>query len=182
MAAGRDPYRVLFVCTGNICRSAYAEVVARHMAPEGVEFSSAGTYALVGHGLDAPMAREAAARGADTSHKARQLARGMVEDADLVIVMAAEHRRYILDDWPALGRRTFIIGQVARELGRLPGDVGRGGITDHLWRNRTSEAGDDVPDPYRRGQSAAASAAAAIDGYLEVICGVLAGLGRASGG
>ena len=175
------PFRVLFVCTGNICRSAYADVVARHLALPGVEFSSAGTYALAGQGMDAPMASEAAARGIDASHTARQLTRPLVEGADLVVAMAAEHRRFILDDWPALGRRAFIIGHVSRELGRLPEGIGLDGLAGYLWQYRTSEDGDDVPDPYRRGQAAAAAAARTIDAHLETICGVLAQLGQGGG-
>ena len=45
---GDGVYRVLFVCTANICRSAYADVVARSRGIGGIEFLSAGTHALVG--------------------------------------------------------------------------------------------------------------------------------------
>lgn len=174
----RGPYRLLFVCTGNICRSAFAEVVARGRGVAGVEFSSAGVRAVVGEGMDPPMAGLVGRRGDASGHRARQLTREMMEEANLVIAMAADHRRFILDEWPALGRKAFVIGQVAREIGRLPEDIGLDGLVGHLWRHRSTEAGDEVVDPYGRGAVAAARAAEAIDRDVDAIVG---GLGRLLG-
>ena len=47
---------------------------------------------------------------------------------------------------------------------------------DHLWRHRTSNVGDEVADPYRRGPAAMRAAADQIDGYLETITSVLSRL------
>nr|NLI50183.1 hypothetical protein [Propionibacterium sp.] len=62
-----QPLNVLFVCTANICRSAYATVRARQLlgADAPVTVGSAGTHGWVDHPMDAPMAAEARARGAD---------------------------------------------------------------------------------------------------------------------
>lgn len=180
-AHGR-PYRVLFVCTGNIARSAYAAARSQHVAPPGVEFSSAGTGAVVGGGIDPPMLKHLADRGVPDGHQARQLAREMVEQADLVLVMGTEHRRYILDAWPTFGRKTFVIGQAAREMIHLPQDVTLQTLVDHLWRHRTPIPGDDVPDPHRRGAAAAAEASRLIDERLDVILPTLTVLaGRRNG-
>lgn len=162
-------YRVLFVCTANICRSAYADVVAQRDAPAGVTFNSAGIRALVGEGIDPPMAALVAGRGDPTAHRARQLTRELVAASDLIITMDTDHRRYILDEWPALGRKAFVIGHVAREMTRLPDDVTLDTLVEHLWRNRTAQINDGVPDPYRRGDAAAASAAGTIDRHLTAI-------------
>lgn len=170
------PYRILFVCTANICRSAYADVVANHDTPAGLEFRSAGVHALVNHPIDPPMAEQLPGRGNFENHRARQVTRDIVGGSDLILAMAAEHRRYILDEWPAMGRKTFLIGHVARELGRLPQDVTLEGLVDHLWRHRTSNVGDEVADPYRRGPAAMRAAADQIDGYLETITSVLSRL------
>lgn len=172
----RRAYKVLFLCTANICRSAYADVAANALAPAGLQFSSAGTRALVGEGIDPPMARELKVPADPESHRARQVTRDLVEDADLVLTMAGEHRRYLLDEWPAMGRKTYVIGHAARVLAALPGDVTLEGLTGHLWGHRTVEASDEVRDPYRRGQGAAQAAASQIDGHLEIILGVLGAL------
>ncbi|WP_185975844.1 sugar nucleotide-binding protein [Tessaracoccus rhinocerotis] len=164
-ARGPAPYKVLFVCTANICRSAYADVVARSAGVPGVEFSSAGTRALVDQAIDPPMAANVRA-GDPTAHRARQLTRDLVSEADLILTMGSDHRRYILDEWPTLGRKAFIIGHVARELAQLPEDVTLAGLVEHLWQHRSATPADEVADPYRRGDAAALGAANSIDGYL----------------
>lgn len=163
------PFTVLFVCTANICRSAYADVVARGRAVEGLNFASAGTQALVGELIDPPMADLVAGRGDTSAHVARQLTRDLVTDADLILTMAADHRRWILDEWPTLGRKAFVIGHAARVMAQLPPEVTLEGLVDYLWSHRSSDAGDDVADPYRRGPEAAATAAHQIDANLDVI-------------
>ncbi|TRY16462.1 low molecular weight phosphatase family protein, partial [Tessaracoccus rhinocerotis] len=75
---------MLFVCTANICRSAYADVVARSAGVPGVEFSSAGTRALVDQAIDPPRAANVRA-GDPTAHRARQLTRDLVSEADLIL-------------------------------------------------------------------------------------------------
>ena len=87
---GESRVRVVFVCTGNICRSPMAEVIARrafHDAGLGdrVTVSSVGTGDWhVGNGMDARAAAELAAHGYDTGHVASQLSPGD-HDADLVV-------------------------------------------------------------------------------------------------
>ena len=171
-------YKVMFVCTANICRSAYADVAARAAGLSGVEFMSAGTQALVGREIDPPMAARLESPSAADAHRAQQLTRNLLEDADLVLAMASDHRRYILDTWPMLGRKVFVIGHVARELARVPEGLTLDGLTDHLWRNRTSSPADDVADPYARGEAAAQLAADTIDAHLATILRVLAELPR----
>jgi len=163
------PYRVLFVCTGNISRSAYAEAAARARTPASLAFSSAGTHALVGHPIDPAMVNFTPDPKMATRHRARQLSRGILVNSDLVLAMEREHRRYLLDEWPDQSRKVFVLGHAARELACLPDEVTLGGLVEYLWRNRTSVPGDAVSDPYGRGDEAARAAARAIGGHLDSI-------------
>lgn len=156
-------YQVLFVCTGNICRSPYAEAVAAASGLAGAAFASAGTRAVRGAGIDPPM-EALLPEGVDASkHQARQITRDIAQRADLIVALAAEHRRWLLDSWPECGQKTFVIGQMAREFAALPQGMALADVPNQLRRRRTAVAGDDVPDPYRRGPAAAQEAASRID-------------------
>lgn len=88
--------KILFVCTGNTCRSALAEGIARREAIDrgliDFEVSSAGTSAWNGAPASDGGLLVALERGVDLSgHRARQLTREIVEDQDVVLVMGPHH-------------------------------------------------------------------------------------------
>jgi low molecular weight protein-tyrosine phosphatase len=86
--------RILFVCTGNICRSPTAEGVFRHFVKEAglatdVTSDSAGTHGYhVGEAPDPRTQRAAESRGYDLAAlRARQVSRNDFEDFDYVLAM-----------------------------------------------------------------------------------------------
>lgn len=84
-----DHPSVLFVCTGNICRSPFAEAAARHAYPH-IIASSAGTYAVVDSRATHHMQQVASDHGLDLSgHRARQI--DSVPQPDLVFGMEQQH-------------------------------------------------------------------------------------------
>jgi protein-tyrosine phosphatase len=98
--------RLLFVCTGNTCRSPMAAVIARSEAArrgaDDVEVESAGTAA--GDGDPAMPEAIAAARehGLDLDpHRTKALTAALVESADHVLVMTPEHGRRVKELFPA---------------------------------------------------------------------------------
>lgn len=88
---------LLFVCTGNTCRSPMAEAIARRIASERaldeVRVSSAGTSAWEGAAASDGALLVAMEHGLDLGgHRARVLSREVVEQADLILVMSPHHR------------------------------------------------------------------------------------------
>lgn len=91
------PFRILFVCTGNTCRSPLAEGIARReLERRGrgseVEVGSAGVAAAEGQGASEGSLTVAREEGLDLSgHRSRLLTREMALEADLVLGMSASH-------------------------------------------------------------------------------------------
>jgi protein-tyrosine phosphatase len=109
--------RVLFVCTGNICRSANAEQLFRaRYGGDSIEFSSAGIGALVGSGMPAQAAEISRQLGGEpAAHIARQLTQEMIAESDLVIGLSREHRSEVVRTYPRANRYAFTL----REFGRV---------------------------------------------------------------
>ena len=89
-------FRILMVCTGNICRSPMAEGLLRHLLPPSlatdITVQSAGTHGLHGNRAESFAVNAAAEYGADISdHRARVLSPSMVRSADLVLAMEKYH-------------------------------------------------------------------------------------------
>lgn len=88
---------LLFVCTGNTCRSPMAEAIARRLAGErGLEdltVASSGTSAWDGAPASDGALLVALEHGLDlNAHRAQVLSRELVEAADLILVMSPHHR------------------------------------------------------------------------------------------
>jgi protein-tyrosine-phosphatase len=112
-------HTVLFICTGNICRSPMAEAIARaRSAPDrGVRFGSAGVYALEGAPASGHAVRAASEAGADASgHKARSLTAEMIAAADEVYAMTAAHRVAVLRLVPEAAGRVHLLDPSGRDV------------------------------------------------------------------
>ncbi len=169
-AEEQDPLDVLFVCTANICRSPYMEMLARHLAEDGapIHFSSAGTHGFEGAPMDPEMAEKLLAKRIDPSGFAsRPITRELIAGSDLVLTADSTHRTMLLEDNPAAFRKIFTLGQFVEAARRLPPEVhGRALVESVGQRRGNADPALDVTDPYRRGPEAIAAAADHLDELL----------------
>ena len=172
-------FSVLFVCTGNICRSPTAEALARRELQRypgvPIQVSSAGSHALEGNPAASRSMLAAATRGANLErHFARELTRRRVRAADLILCMAAEHRPFVLSYDRGAADRTFLLATFARAasqwdwLATSPAEL----VALAAEHGREQE-GDDIDDPLGHPAEAYAACAERLDGLVVPVIAAL---------
>ena len=162
------PFRVLFVCIGNVCRSPVGERLLAARLPAGrFEVGSAGVGAMIGYAMSRYAAEELRSYGGDpTGFAARQMTPDLVEGSDLVLTATRELRSLVLAEVPTALRRTFTILEFAALAEQAEAATAATAVDLVGWaathRSMVANVEQDVPDPYRRGAHAHAMAAATI--------------------
>ena len=123
--------KILFVCSGNTCRSPLAAAIANKIfSDEGHDFdiSSAGTSALDGLPASRFAVEVAKSRSVELSnHQSRLLNRTLVREADLIVTMAASHRDTVGIIEPAALDHTYLLTEFCDdEDGDIPDPIGMG--------------------------------------------------------
>ena len=162
-------FRVLVVCSGNVCRSPLAERLLRArldaaLGPDAarVVVTSAGTSAMVGAAMDRRAAAVGEALGASSAgFVARAVTVADVAAADLVLGAAREHRAAAVRLYPPAHRYAFTVREFARLASAVPVEAtadpdlvrrARGLVKAAAARRGVNRATrpeyDDVPDPH----------------------------------
>jgi protein-tyrosine-phosphatase len=123
----KKKFKVLFVCTGNTCRSPMAEGILKSALKKrgikNVEVNSAGTHGLHFAPVSVFAAQIAKQKGVDLfRNRSRELTGDMIKAASLILVMAQEHLDYIIRMDPAAASKTFLLKAFARGTGASNGD------------------------------------------------------------
>jgi Protein-tyrosine-phosphatase len=178
---------VLFVCTGNICRSPYAEFILRAALNEkGIptDVDSAGTRAHTGEPASPRIVAALAARDIDASaFRSKPAVADVIASADLVLTAEVAHRATVIRRVPAVLPRVFTVRQFARLV-----PLAVGGAAAHprgILELAAACAGargtggivppgeDDIEDPWNRSRFAYRRATKRIDEALRIIVAAL---------
>lgn len=132
-----DVKKVLFVCTGNTCRSPMAEGMFRKAIEKRDDYmclGSAGVSAFGGDRISPDTAKELESRGAGLENfRSRPVTKELLDEADFVLVMTIGHLQMLLGEFPEVKEKCFLVCDFVEINGR---------------------EGMDVPDPFGMGSRA----------------------------
>jgi protein-tyrosine phosphatase len=183
-----DGFRILAVCSGNVCRSPLVELLLARQLAGRPEFTvtSAGTIARPGMRMTVEMVNVAARHGVSpersATHSATRLNETSVERADLVLGLTREHRAAALQLFPAAVKRVFTLNEFARlvaSVGAHSAELTTAELVAEAASRRGVEApsnpeSDDVDDPIGLPQEVYDRVGAEIAASLEIIAPALA--------
>ena len=119
--------RILFVCTGNTCRSPMAQVLFESIISKDPSLQSAGikvdSAGIIANRYPAP--QEAIEVMLDygldlTGHRSKLIDSSMLDWADLVLVMEQEHKEGVVSRFPEQGGKTHLLSEYVGERGDIP--------------------------------------------------------------
>lgn len=127
---------ILFVCSGNTCRSPMAEAITRHMLAErlhvpeddlekrGLQIVSAGAMALPGARAAGPAIDVVREMGGDLSrHRSRMLSVELIHQADMIFTMSQNHARAVTAMVPSAAEKVATLNPQGDIEDPIGGDV-----------------------------------------------------------
>ncbi|WP_340372484.1 low molecular weight protein arginine phosphatase [Peribacillus sp. FSL E2-0218] len=101
--------RILFVCTGNTCRSPMAEAILKNKNLPGVEVRSAGVYASAGQGASMHASHILVENDIVHNHRSKPLTKEEMEWATHIFTMTQGHKAVIISGHPNMIDKTFTL-------------------------------------------------------------------------
>ncbi|NEG88764.1 low molecular weight phosphatase family protein [Bifidobacterium aerophilum] len=135
--------KILFVCTGNICRSPMGELLLpRYLNDPGIVADSAGTRGLDAHAIDPSSAKLMEQAGIDPStFRSKRITPQLADGADLILCFEPHQRQDISTIAPRASRRTFLLPDFANMCAYC---AGQGFITGATRQERLESVIDNA--------------------------------------
>ena len=110
---------VLFVCTGNTCRSPMAAAILAGHDIQGVEVKSAGVFAMPGSGASSQAQEVLKEKGLPVEHQSSQVSDELVEWADYIFTITAQHKMLLENSYPKSMGKTYTLKGFAEQSGEV---------------------------------------------------------------
>ncbi|MDP4084248.1 MAG: low molecular weight protein arginine phosphatase [Bacillota bacterium] len=133
--------RVLFVCTGNTCRSPMAEAILKSKNVEGVEVRSAGIFASNGNDASGHAKEILTENKMNHDHQSSSLTESEIKWATIILTMTSAHKEAIILKFPNASQKTFTLKEFTGESENLDVSDPYGGDI-HVYRRTFKELGD----------------------------------------
>ncbi|MBS4206802.1 low molecular weight protein arginine phosphatase [Bacillus sp. FJAT-50079] len=118
---------ILFICTGNTCRSPMAEAIYNHLTSDSAQAKSAGVFAMEGADAASHSIAVLEENGIVINHTSKNVNETDLTWADLILTMTNAHKDMLIGQFPIAAHKVFTLKEYA---------------------NHTNDGDVDVFDPY----------------------------------